>query len=93
MSEIFPVFFKSCIKVSIGSSYIKFVAVDAYQFINPLSVVFVEHLENNHRKINTLEETEIVKVATTKYLLNEVIAGQNDPVYKLPPSPVILTPR
>ena len=28
------------------------------------------HLENNHRKINTLEEHEILKTASSKYLLN-----------------------
>ena len=43
------------------------------------------HLENNHRKINTLEEIEILKAAYPKYLLNDVIAGQNDPIYKLLP--------
>ena len=32
------------------------------------------HLENNHRKINTLEEIEILKAASSKYLLNDVIA-------------------
>jgi len=47
------------------------------------------HLENNHRKINTLEEIEILKVACSKYLLNDVIAGQNDPIYKLLPTLVI----
>ena len=47
------------------------------------------HLENNHRKINTLEEIVILKAASSKYLLNGVIAGQNDPMYKLLPSPVI----
>ena len=46
------------------------------------------HLENNHRKINTLEEIEILKAAFSKYLLNDV-AGQNDPMYKLVPSSVI----
>ena len=46
------------------------------------------HLENNHRKINTLQEIEILKVAFSKYLLN-IIAGQNDPTYKLLPSSVI----
>ena len=34
------------------------------------------HLENNHRKINTLEEIEILKAASSKHLLNDVIAGQ-----------------
>jgi hypothetical protein len=34
-------------------------------------------LENNHRKINTLEEIEILKAASSTYLLKDVIAGQN----------------
>ena len=50
-------------------------------------------LENNHRRINTLEEIEILKSASSKYLLNNVIAGQNDPIYKLLPTSVIWTPR
>ena len=36
--EVFPMFFESCVEVSVGSSYIKFVAVGACQFI---SIVFV----------------------------------------------------
>ena len=51
------------------------------------------HLENNYRKINALEQIEILKAASSKYLLNGVIAGQNDPMYKLLPSSVILNPR
>ena len=47
------------------------------------------HLENNYRKINTLEEIEILKAASSKYLLNDVIAGQNDQIDKLLPSIVI----
>ena len=43
------------------------------------------HLENNHRKINTLEEIELLKAASSKYLLSGVNAGQNDPIYKLLP--------
>ena len=34
------------------------------------------HVENNHRKINTLEEIEILKAAYSKYLLNDVITGK-----------------
>ena len=49
----------------------------------------IMHLENNHRKINTLEDMEILKAASSKYLLNDVIAGQNDLIYKLLPSSVI----
>jgi hypothetical protein len=43
------------------------------------------YLENNYRKINTLEEIEILKAASSKYLLNDVIARQNDPMYKTSP--------
>ena len=46
------------------------------------------HPENNHRKINTLEEIEILKAASSKYLLNDVIAVKNDPIYKLLPTSV-----
>ena len=31
------------------------------------------HLENNHRKINTPEEIEILKTASSKYLLKDVL--------------------
>ena len=47
------------------------------------------HLDNNHRKINTLEEIEILKAASSKHLLNDVIAGQNYLIYKLLPTSVI----
>ena len=49
----------------------------------------IMYLENNHRKINTLEDIEILKAASSKYLLNDVIAGKNYPMYKLLPSSVI----
>ena len=45
------------------------------------------HLENNHRKINTLEEIVILKAASSS--LKDVIAGQNDPIYELLPTSVI----
>ena len=47
------------------------------------------HIEINHRKINLLVEIEILKDVSSKYLLNDVIAGQNDPIYKLLPTSVI----
>ena len=46
-------------------------------------------LENNHRKINTLEEIQVLKAVSSKY----VIAGQNDPIHKLLRTSVIWTPR
>ena len=41
------------------------------------------HLENYHRKRDTLEEIEILKVASSYYLLNDVIAWKKDPIYRL----------
>ena len=46
-------------------------------------------LENNNRKIHTLEQIEILKAASSIHLLSDVIAGQNDPIYKLLPTSVI----
>ena len=46
----------------------------------------IRHIENNHRKINILEEIEVLKAISSKYLLNDVLAGQNDPIYKLLPT-------
>ena len=51
--------------------------------------MFIVYLENNHRKINTFEEIETLKAPSSKYLLNDVITGQNDPIYKLLPTSVI----
>ena len=35
-----------------------------------------------HEKINELEEIEILKAAVSLNILNEVINGRNDPLYK-----------
>ena len=42
----------------------------------------IKKTENNHSKIITLEEIGILKTVSSKYLLNYVIAGQNDPMYR-----------
>ena len=41
------------------------------------------------RKVEAIEEIEILKAASSKHLLNDVIAGQNDPIYKLLPTSVV----
>jgi hypothetical protein len=48
--------------------------------------MFIIHHENNHRKINILEEIGILKAASFRYLLNDIINGRSDPVYRLIPS-------
>ena len=44
------------------------------------------HHDSNHTKINTLEEIEIIKAASSENQLIDVVAEQNDPIYKLLPS-------
>ena len=61
----------------------------AWSILKWVNSYFSIHKINNHRKINTLEEIEILKAASSKYLLNDIIAGQNDPIYKLLPTSVI----
>ena len=46
----------------------------------------ITHLENVHRKVNILEDIEILKAAFSRNLLNDVISGRIDPVYRLLPS-------
>jgi hypothetical protein len=47
------------------------------------------HIENKHRKIKTLEESKILKASSSKHLLIDFIAEQNDPIYKFLPTSVI----
>jgi len=74
--------FKLLIIVIVGFQNLVFI-------LKATSSMSIIHLENNHRKINTLEEIEILKAASSKHLLNDVITGENDPIYKLLPSSVI----
>ena len=39
--------------------------------------------ESNHEKIKKLEEIEITKAAASQNVLNEIINGKNDPLYKI----------
>jgi hypothetical protein len=39
--------------------------------------------ENNHEKINELEEIEIIKAAASQNMLNDITNGRNDPLYKI----------
>ena len=44
------------------------------------------HIEKDHRKINILEETEMLKATSYRKLLNGIINGGSDPVYRFLPS-------
>ena len=39
--------------------------------------------ENNHKEINKLENIVILKAATSLNILNDVVNGRNDPLYKI----------
>ena len=41
------------------------------------------HKENNHDKINKLEEIEILKEAASLNTPNDVINGRKNPLYKI----------
>ena len=46
-------------------------------------IMTISHKENNHGKINRLEEKEILKEAASQNILNDVINDMNDPLYKI----------
>ena len=71
------------------SKFSEHVLNDGHEIKTIQETMSIIHLENNHRKISTLEEIEILKAASSKHLLNDVIAGQNDPIYKLLPTSVV----
>jgi len=43
--------------------------------------------------INVITSINTLEAASSKYLLNDIFAGQNDPIYKFLPTSVIGTPR
>ena len=42
------------------------------------NIVTILHKENNHEKINKLEEIEILKEAASMNILNDVISGRKE---------------
>jgi hypothetical protein len=46
-------------------------------------IMTILHEESNHEKINKLEEIEIIKAAASFNILNNIINGRNDPLYKI----------
>jgi GIY-YIG catalytic domain. len=57
------------------SKFSEYVLKKGHEMKTIEETISIIHLENNHRKINKLEEIEILKAASSKYLLNDVIAG------------------
>ena len=41
------------------------------------------HKESNHEKASKLEEIEIINAAASQNILNDIINGRNDPLYKI----------
>ena len=46
-------------------------------------IMTILHKENSPEKIIKLEEIDILKAATSLNLINDVINGKNDPLYKI----------
>ena len=46
-------------------------------------IITILHKESNHEEINKLETIEILREAASQNLLNSVINGRNDPLYKI----------
>ena len=74
------------ISVRINLPFFSTVLNEGHEMKTTEGTMSIIHLENNHRKINTLQEIEILKAASSKHHLNDVIAGQNDPIYTLLPT-------
>jgi hypothetical protein len=68
------------------SKFCEHILKEGHEMKTTEETMSLTHLEKHHRKINTLEEIKILKAASSKYLLNDGIVGQNDPMYKLIPS-------
>ena len=41
------------------------------------------HKQSNHKNINKLEDIKIIKAAASQNILNDIINGRNDPLYKI----------
>ena len=47
------------------------------------NIMTILHKENNHEKINKLEEIKILKEASSLNIYNDAINGRDDPLYKI----------
>ena len=43
------------------------------------------HLEDDYRKIKILKDTVLLKAASLRNILNDIISGRNDPTFRLVP--------
>ena len=67
------------------SNFSSDVIEEGHEMRNMDEIMTILHKGNNHEKINQLVEMEILKAATSLkvLVLNDVINGRNDPLYKL----------
>ena len=47
------------------------------------NIMIILHKQNNHAKLNKLEEIESLKETASQNKFNDVINGRNDPLYKI----------
>ena len=54
-----------------------------HEMKNMDEITTIWHNVNNHEKINKLEEIDILNKVKSQNILNDVINGKNDPLYKI----------
>ena len=65
------------------SNFCSHVIEEGHDVKNVDNIMTTLHNENNLEKINKLDEKEILKEAASQNILNDVINGRNDPLYKI----------
>ena len=65
------------------SNFSTHVIEEGHEMNNIEDVMTILHKESNRAKINKLEEIEIIKAAASFNILNNIINGRNDPLYKI----------
>ena len=56
---------------------------EGHEIKNIDSIMAILHKENNHEKINKLEEIEILKAVASQNILSDVKNDRNDTLYKI----------
>ena len=65
------------------SNFSTHVIEEGHEMKNIDDIMIILHKESNHEQINKLEEIEIIKAAASQNILNDIINGRNDPLYKI----------
>ena len=65
------------------SNFFSEVIEEGHEMENIDNIITILHKENNHEKVNKLEEIEILKEAASLNILNDIINSRNNPLDKI----------